>query len=128
MARARLEAGQTDIALNLYRFVADNGTPRAIRMVARERLARVLLDQDRPEEAMALLEGDEELAGFEAAFAEVRGDIHAALGESEQAVSSYQQALDSLEAGVGDRSFLELKIKALGGEPAETDSEDGSQS
>lgn len=128
MARARLDAGQVDIAQNLYRFVVDNGRPQAIRMVALERLARVLLDQDKPQEALQLIEGDEEVAGFEAAFAEVRGDIHAALGESELAVASYQQALDALEAGVGDRSFLELKIRALGGEPAVDDAGDGSQS
>lgn len=128
MARARLEAGQADLAVNLLRYVADNGTPRAIRMVARERLARVLLDQGQPEEAMAMLDADTDVTGFEAAFAEVRGDIHAALGQNEEAIASYQAALDALEAGVGDRNFLELKLRSLGGVPAEPEAEDGVQS
>lgn len=128
MARARLEAGQADLAVNLLRYIADNGTPRAIRIIGRERLARVLLDQGQPQEAMALLDAETDVKGFEAAFAEVRGDIHAALGQNEEAITSYQAALDALEAGVGDRNFLELKLRALGGIPAEPETEDGAQS
>lgn len=128
MARARLEAGQADLAVNLLRYVADNGTPRAIRMVGRERLARVLLDQGKPQEAMALLEAQTDVTGFEAVFAEVRGDIHAALGQNEEAITSYQAALDALEAGVGDRNYLELKLRSLGGMPAKPETEDGAQS
>jgi predicted negative regulator of RcsB-dependent stress response len=97
-------------------------------MVGLERLARVLLDQGQPEEAMALLQGNRDIPGFEAAFAEVRGDIHAALGQNEEAVKNYQLALDSMEAGVGDRNFLELKLKAAGGVPEAADDEDGAQS
>lgn len=128
MARARLEAGQIDIARNLYRFVADNGQPRAIRMVGLERLARVMLDQGEPSEALALLQGNTEVTGFEAAFAEVRGDIHAALGQNEEAIASYQLALDTLEDGMGDRNYLELKLRAVGGVPQETETGEGSQS
>jgi predicted negative regulator of RcsB-dependent stress response len=97
-------------------------------MVGLERLARVLLDQGQPEEAMALLQGNRDIPGFEAAFAEVRGDIHVALGQNEEAVKNYQLALDSMEAGVGDRNFLELKLKAAGGVPEAADDEDGAQS
>ena len=128
MARARLEAGQADLALNLYRFVAENGTPSAVQMIGVERLARVLLDQGEAEEAMSLLDATSDSTGFEASFAEVRGDIYAALGRNSEAIASYQLALDSLEQGVGDRNYLELKLKALGGVPTPIESEDGSQS
>ena len=128
MARARLEADQADLALNLYRFVADNGTPHALQMVGIERLARVLLDQGEAEEAMVILDASGDSTGFEASFAEVRGDVYVALGRNSEAIASYQLALDSLEAGVGDRNYLELKLKSLGGVPTEVDSEDGSQS
>lgn len=128
MARARLEAGQADLAITLYRFVADNGKPRALAMVGRERLARVLLDQGKAEEALALLDGVADASGFEARFAEVRGDAYAALGQNEQAITSYQEALDALEAGVGDRAYLELKLRSVGGVPAEAEETGGAQS
>ncbi|MDX1557131.1 MAG: tetratricopeptide repeat protein, partial [Xanthomonadales bacterium] len=127
MARARLEAGQVDIALNLYRFVAENGTPGAMRMVGRERLARVLLDQGQAEEALQLIESESDAPGFEAAFAEVRGDILSALGRDDDAVAAYQEALDNMEAGIGDRAYLELKLRAAGGTPAGAESEDGNE-
>ncbi|HKJ18130.1 MAG TPA: tetratricopeptide repeat protein [Xanthomonadales bacterium] len=128
MARARLDAGQTDLAVTLYQFVADNGTPSALKTIGTERLARVLLDQGKPEEAISLLDQNSGTTGFEASTAEVRGDIYSALGRTEEAIDSYQLALDTLEEGVGDRGFLELKLKSLGGVPAETESEDGNQS
>ncbi len=49
MARARLELNQADLAIGLYEFVVDNGYPKAMQIVARERLARVLLDLGQPE-------------------------------------------------------------------------------
>jgi predicted negative regulator of RcsB-dependent stress response len=128
MARARLEADQADLAINLYRFVVENGTPRALRLIGVERLARVLLDQGKPEEAMTLLEANGGATGFEASMAEVQGDVYAALGRNEEAIESYQLALDTLEEGVGDRNFLELKLKSVGGVPTDLESEDGSQS
>ena len=126
MARARLEAGQPDLAETLYRFVAENGTPKAMQTVGRERLARVLLDQGRAEEALALFNQAGATAALDDAFAEIRGDINAALGNGEQAIADYQQALDALEPGVGDRGFLELKIRALGGTPGEAEPVDAS--
>lgn len=129
MARARLEADQVDLAVNLYRFVAENGTPSAIRLVGVQRLARVLLDQGSAAEALELIESNKEAPGFAATLAEVQGDVLAALGNNDEAIASYRAALDALEEGVGDRNFLELKLKSLGGEPEQnTDSADGAQS
>lgn len=129
MARARVDADQPDLAMTLLRFVAENGSPAALRQVGRERLARLLLAEGQPEEALALVEAHASGDGaFNAAFAEVRGDIHAALGQPNEAVANYQQALDALEDGVGDRQYLELKIKAQGGAVTAPDNEEDSQS
>ncbi|MGD8346710.1 MAG: tetratricopeptide repeat protein [Lysobacterales bacterium] len=114
MARARVEVNQPDLAIGLYDFVIENGYPKALRVVARERLARVLLDQGQPEEALATLEGAEDISGFEARYAEVRGDILLAQGRQEEAIDAYRAALDELEEGVGDRSLLVIKLESLG--------------
>jgi predicted negative regulator of RcsB-dependent stress response len=114
MARARLELKQPDLAISLYQFVAENGYPKAMQVVARERLARVLLDEGRAEEALTTLAGAQDLSGFEARYAEVRGDVLFALGRSEEAAAAYREALDELEAGVGDRGKLVMKLESLG--------------
>jgi len=114
MARARIEAKQPDLAIKYYQSVIDNGHPNAIRVIARERLARVLLDQKQLDEALKVIQAETDIAGFEARFAETRGDIFAALGKNEEAIAAYQQALDVLEEGTGDRAALLLKLEALG--------------
>ncbi|MDT8319179.1 MAG: tetratricopeptide repeat protein [Xanthomonadales bacterium] len=115
MAQARLDASQTDLAISLYRFVIDKGYPKAMTVIARERLARVLLDQGRAQQALETLQEADEITGFESRYAEVRGDIHRFEGRHEEAIAAYLEALETLEAGVGDREALVLKIEALGG-------------
>lgn len=114
MGRARLESKQPDLAIDHYRFVLEQGQPNAIRVIARERLARTLLGLDRPEEALEIVQGEVEIVGFEARYAETRGDILLALGRNEEAVAAYQEALAALESGIGDREMLVIKLQALG--------------
>lgn len=114
MGRARIEAKQPDLALKYYRFVVENGHPKEIRTIARERLARLLLDQKQMDEALQVIQGEAEIAGFEARYAETRGDIFTALGQNQEAIAAYQEALDALEEGTGDRAALLLKLEALG--------------
>lgn len=122
MARARIEASQPDLAIKHYRFVMDRGRPVALKTVARQRLARVLLAQGEAEEALALLEGAQDVTGFEAAIAEIRGDALKSLGRDEEAIAAYEAALEALEPSVGDRATLMLKLEALGVTPDEEES------
>jgi predicted negative regulator of RcsB-dependent stress response len=114
MGRVRLEVKQPDLTIKHYRFVMEQGHPKALRVIARERLARLLLDQGQAAQALDVIQGETELAGFEARYAESRGDILFALDRKQEAVAAYQEALDTLEAGVGDRGTLELKLESLG--------------
>lgn len=114
MARARIEVNQPDLANGLYEFVIENGHPQALSVVARERLARLQLDQGQPDQALQTLAGAQNIAGFEARYAEVRGDILYAQGDSDGAIAAYLEALDKREAGVGDRQKLVMKLQAMG--------------
>lgn len=114
MARARIESRQPELAINHYRFVMENGKPTGLRVVARDRLARLLLDQGQAEEALSTINGEKQLTGYESRYAETRGDILAALGRREDAIAAYQEALKTLEQGLGDRALLVLKLESLG--------------
>jgi predicted negative regulator of RcsB-dependent stress response len=114
MGRARIESKQPELAINHYRFVMENGRPAALKVVARERLSRLLLDQGLADEALATIDGEIKPAGFEARYAETRGDILLALDRKEEAIAEYQSALENLEEGLGDRAWLVLKLESLG--------------
>ena len=122
-AQARIEANQPDLAIGLYEFVMENGYPKAITVVARERLARVLLDQGEPGQALTVLEDVVDITGFESRYAEVRGDIHFDQGRMAEAEAAYLEALDLLEDGAGDRSKLVMKLESMGAEIPEVGSE-----
>jgi predicted negative regulator of RcsB-dependent stress response len=114
MAKARLEAGQIELAASALTFAMENAQPEPMKVIARERLARVKLSQGDADSAMKLLSELKSEAGFEAQFAEIRGDIYVAKGDNDQAINSYQSALDQLEDGFGNRELLQMKLEALG--------------
>jgi predicted negative regulator of RcsB-dependent stress response len=117
MAAARIEAGQSDLAVGLLELAMANAEPAPLRVIARERLARLKLDQGDADGALQLLDSAPDDTGFEARFAEIRGDILLAQDQPGPAAAAYQQALDLQESGVGFRRLLEMKLEALGGSP-----------
>jgi len=114
MAKARLNAGQVDLAAQALIHAMENAQPDPVRVIARERLARVRLSQGDTAAALKLIDGAPSDAGFESQFAEIRGDIHLLNGATEQAIESYRTSLELLEDGVGNRQFLTMKLEALG--------------
>ncbi|NOR18712.1 MAG: tetratricopeptide repeat protein [Xanthomonadales bacterium] len=114
MAKARLQAGQVDLAASALSHAMENAQPEPMKVIATERLARVRLSQGDTDTAQKLLQGVSSEQGFEAQFAELRGDIYLAKGETEQAIQSYQKSLSQLEEGVGNRVYLIIKLEALG--------------
>lgn len=114
MAKARLEAGQIELAASALTHAMENARPEPLQVIARERLARVMLSQGDAAGAMKLLDAIKSEAGFESQFAEIRGDIFLAMGESDKAIERYQYSLQQLEEGVGNRELLLMKLEALG--------------
>jgi predicted negative regulator of RcsB-dependent stress response len=115
LARFAVDTRDFDVAVKRLRGVADSSRDPELRLIAQARLARVLSEQGRHDDALKLL--DVTKAGeFTAVFHEARGDILAAKGDVAGARQAYDAALASSTAAASqsfDRAFVELKRDAL---------------
>ena len=115
LARFAVDTRDFDEAVKRLRTVADTSRDPELRLVAQSRLARVLSEQGKHDDALKLL--DVANAGsFTPVFHEVRGDVLAAKGDVAGARQAYDAALaatTSVEAQAFDRGYVELKRDAL---------------
>jgi len=111
-ARIAVEAGDLPKADTLLRGVMSRTKDEQLGLVARLRLARVLLAQNKPDDALATLNGVK-AGAFEARFHDARGDVLFAKGDKAGALKEYEAA----QVGTDDRSVdaqsLQLKINDL---------------
>ncbi|MDO2951085.1 YfgM family protein [Aeromonas simiae] len=105
LASAAVKAGKLDVAAAQLTRVAEQGDA-SVQAIAAVRLARVLAEQGKADDALARLAKIQD-AAFKAQVAEVRGDILLAQNKPEEARSAYQAAAD---AG-GLQSSAELRLK-----------------
>jgi len=97
------------------RTVMASSKDTELAQIARLRLARVLIEQGKPDDASALL--DTSKAGaFVAQVHEIRGDALYAKQDAGGARGEYETALAAYKTDTGvDVSLLELKLQDLGG-------------
>lgn len=112
-ARAAFEDGNLAEAKSRLTWVIEHARADAVRDVARLRLAGVLLDEKNYVEALKAVEARpaEAMAGL---YADLKGDILLAQGNTAEARNAYQLALDRSEAGSPYRVTIQLKLDALG--------------
>ncbi len=93
VAKAERDASDLDAAASQLEWAAQNAASEEARMLSRLRLAGVLLDQEKYEEALKLL--DEKVTeAFVALYSDLRGDVLVEQGKIAEARAAYQQALD----------------------------------
>ena len=105
--------GQLDKAVAPLTQVMDDSKDTELRQIARLRLARILTDQGKPDEAIKTLAVPMTPA-FAARYHEVRGDAYFAKKDIPGALSEYQAALGAADASGINAALLELKIQDLG--------------
>ena len=112
-AKAAFDSGDTATARTRLQWVVENGRDDATRDIARLRLAAVLLDEKKYDEALKLLDTPH-MEAFSALYADLKGDVLIAQGKVAEARAAYQRALDKSEARSTYRSLIQIKLDALG--------------
>jgi predicted negative regulator of RcsB-dependent stress response len=112
-ARAAFDAGNLDEARKQLEWALDKGVEEH-RGVARTRLAAVLMEQKKFDEALKVLDGNKDPA-FAASAADLRGDVMLAQGRTDEARAAYKLAMEKSDPRNPVRSIAETKLNALGG-------------
>ncbi len=109
-ARAQVEAGAFQEAAETLGGLVERADRPAMAELARLRKARALSQVD-AEQALEVLKA-QAVPGFGAARAELRGDLLASLGRSEEASAAYREALDAEGMPARSREAVRLKLQA----------------
>jgi predicted negative regulator of RcsB-dependent stress response len=97
-------------------WVLDRASDDDLKQIARYRLAEVLLDEKNVEGALKVLDAKHADA-YAGLYADLRGDALAAAGRTAEARAAYQLALAKIDPKTSYRSFVQVKLDALGGAP-----------
>jgi predicted negative regulator of RcsB-dependent stress response len=112
-AKASFETGELDDARKYLQWTIDKAREEEMRDVARLRLAGILLDEKKHDEALKLLASKHSDA-YAALYADLRGDVLAVQGKAAEARAAYQQALDKGDPNSQYRRLIEIKLDAMG--------------
>lgn len=113
-AKSHVESGEFDEAAAQLRAVVSDSKDDELRRVAQLRLARVLIHQQKHDEALGLLKA-QDAGAFTAQVREVRGDALFAKGDLAGARAEYAAALAANAETTTDRTMLEMKLQQTGG-------------
>ncbi len=112
-AKAAFDGGDALAARTNLQWVIDHARDDETRDIARLRLAGVLLDEKKYDDALKVLE-TKHSDSLSALYADLKGDILAAQGKPGDARGAYQLALDKSDAKSAYRALIQLKRDALG--------------
>lgn len=113
IARLYMDNNRDQDAADVLNRLLEAAASEELKQVARLRLARILLYQDKPQEVVDLLEAQDTPA-FAAVFGEALGDAYHALGRIADAQAAYQAVLlDPLSQGTVNQQLVQWKALDL---------------
>lgn len=113
VAKQYVGMGQLEPAQAALAWVADKSSDAGYQAIAKLRLAAILLEGKKFDEALAQLSGTFP-AGFEGLAADRKGDVFGLKGDKTQAIAEYEKAYRLLDARSDYRRLIEVKLNALG--------------
>ena len=116
-AKAYQDKGNTDAARSALDWVADKALDPGYKAVAKLRLAGILLENKAYDEALLQVSGDFP-KDFSGLVADRRGDILMAQGKKDEAKTEYERAYKAMDERAEYRRLVEVKLNALGIDPA----------
>ena len=119
-ARVAADKGQYDAASASLAWVADKASDEEYRAIAHLRLAGLLLDTKKYEEALKQVDAVAGGPEFLALAADRRGDILLTQGKSAEAQAAYLKAWTAMDPKLDYRRVVEAKLNLLGVQPAVT--------
>jgi predicted negative regulator of RcsB-dependent stress response len=112
VAKVQAEAGKADRARESLQWVIDKSSHGELKAIAQVRLAGVLLDEKKYDEALKVLSGDVPAAQATEVAAR-RGDVLVAQNKIDEARAAYTEALAKADAQHPLRQLIQLKLDAL---------------
>lgn len=113
LAKSAFDAGKLDEARKQLEWVVANGVD-AHRGIARVRLAGVLMEQKKYDDALKVLDGNKDEA-FAPLVADMRGDIMLTQHRLDEARANYKLAAEKADPRNPVKSIAQTKLQALGG-------------
>jgi predicted negative regulator of RcsB-dependent stress response len=115
LAKFDMNDGKSESAIRHLQWVIENTDQNELEHLARLRIARILLADNKTEQALQLINSVEQ-GEFTASYEELKGDIFLQQGNTEAAKTAYQLALSEGNDTVNNNIFLQMKINNLGRE------------
>lgn len=112
-AQANLQAKDVSRAKAQLFWVIEHAKEAALQDAARLKLASVLLDEKKYDEALKQLDAAHP-ESFTGLYSDLKGDVLSAMGKTTEARAAYQQALDKTDAKSMYRNLIQLKLDGLG--------------
>jgi len=115
LAKIKVDKNELVAAESYLRWALEHAKDTGLKHAARLRLGRVLLADNKTEQAlqMVTIPADQSV-GFEASYEELKGDILVASGKISEAISAYNVALSAMKPGSGSRQSVQMKLDDLG--------------